>query len=73
MLTWMTADSKIKLDAATLLRDSLDAYTNGPGYPIFLKRIIPLVIIILKGPCLFQSTSPEQVSCFAPDAQLGPY
>lgn len=59
-LTTQETESKAKLDAATTLRDSLDHYTNGPHYGIFLKRMMPLFIIILRGPCLFQSTSPEQ-------------
>ncbi|KAI0167042.1 hypothetical protein GGR52DRAFT_581740 [Hypoxylon sp. FL1284] len=59
-LTNQDTESKAKLDAATSLRDSLDHYTNGPHYGIFLKRMMPLFIIILRGPCLFHSTSPEQ-------------
>ncbi|CAJ2507489.1 Uu.00g086750.m01.CDS01 [Anthostomella pinea] len=53
-------DSKSKLDAATTLRDGLDHYTNGPNYTIFLQRVMPVFLTILRGPCLFQSTSPEQ-------------
>ncbi|ORY71284.1 uncharacterized protein BCR38DRAFT_329400 [Pseudomassariella vexata] len=53
-------EPKSKLDAATTLRDTLDHHTNGPGYAQFLGRVMPLFIHILKGPCLFQSTSPEQ-------------
>ncbi|KAI1391135.1 uncharacterized protein F4822DRAFT_175206 [Hypoxylon trugodes] len=59
-LTTQETEPKSKLDAATSLRDSLDVYTNGPHYAVFLKRVMPLFIIILRGPCLFQSTSPEQ-------------
>ncbi|KAI1805545.1 hypothetical protein F4811DRAFT_218653 [Daldinia bambusicola] len=59
-LTVQETDPKLKLEAATTLRDSLDHYTNGPHYAAFLKRMMPLFIIILRGPCLFQSTSPEQ-------------
>ncbi|KAI2641792.1 hypothetical protein GGS26DRAFT_18562 [Hypomontagnella submonticulosa] len=59
-LTTQETEPKSKLEAATSLRDSLDHYTNGPHYAIFLKRMMPLFIIILRGPCLFQSTSPEQ-------------
>lgn len=44
-----------------MLRDSLDHYTGNPStYPTFLKRVVPIFIAILRGPCLFQSTSPEQ-------------
>ena len=49
------------MEAATTLRDSLDAYTNGPIYEPFLKRLMPIFINILRGPCIFQSNSPEQV------------
>ncbi|KAI8965638.1 hypothetical protein F5Y11DRAFT_275738 [Daldinia sp. FL1419] len=59
-LTTQETEPKLKLEAATTLRDSLDHYTNGPHYAVFLKRMMPLFIIILRGPCLFQSTSPEQ-------------
>lgn len=55
-------DARLKVDAATTLRDSLDAYTSGPIYPPFLKRLMPIFINILRGPCIFQSNSPEQVS-----------
>ncbi|KAI0019632.1 FAT domain-containing protein [Xylariomycetidae sp. FL0641] len=53
-------EPKAKLDAATQLRDSLDHYTNGPHYVVFLQRVMPLFINTLRGPCIFQSTSPEQ-------------
>ncbi|KAI1475863.1 hypothetical protein F4774DRAFT_269598 [Daldinia eschscholtzii] len=59
-LTTQETDPKTKLEAATTLRDSLDHYTNGLHYAAFLKRLMPLFIIILRGPCIFQSTSPEQ-------------
>ncbi|KKP04788.1 transformation/transcription domain-associated protein [Trichoderma harzianum] len=53
-------DTRLKVEAATTLRDSLDAYTNGPIYEPFLKRLMPIFINILRGPCIFQSVSPEQ-------------
>ncbi|KAK4082839.1 uncharacterized protein Triagg1_1729 [Trichoderma aggressivum f. europaeum] len=53
-------DTRLKVEAATTLRDSLDAYTNGPIYEPFLKRLMPIFINILRGPCIFQSNSPEQ-------------
>ncbi|CAM1508207.1 Fc.00g050550.m01.CDS01 [Cosmosporella sp. VM-42] len=53
-------DVRLKLEAATTLRDSLDHYTSGPIYPPFLKRLMPIFINILRGPCIFQSNSPEQ-------------
>lgn len=52
------------MEAATTLRDSLDAYTTGPIYEPFLKRLMPIFINILRGPCIFQSNSPEQVRTF---------
>ncbi|KAI1462223.1 hypothetical protein F4805DRAFT_125166 [Annulohypoxylon moriforme] len=59
-LTIQETEPRSKLDAATTLRDGLEHYTNGPQYVGFLKRLMPLFVIILRGPCLFQSTSPEQ-------------
>ncbi|RMJ19860.1 hypothetical protein CDV36_000496 [Fusarium kuroshium] len=53
-------DVRLKLEAATTLRDSLDHYTTGPIYPPFLKRLMPIFMGILRGPCTFQSNSPEQ-------------
>ncbi|KAK6079371.1 histone acetylase complex subunit (FAT domain-containing protein) [Seiridium cupressi] len=53
-------DSKQKLEAAANLRDTLDHYTNGPAYPTFLKKTMPPFVNILRGPCVFQSTSIEQ-------------
>ncbi|KAM4056291.1 FAT domain-containing protein [Hirsutella rhossiliensis] len=53
-------DARFKLEAATTLRDSLDHYTSGPIYPPFLKRLMPIFINILRGPCIFQSNSTEQ-------------
>ncbi|KAI1214964.1 uncharacterized protein F4807DRAFT_466329 [Annulohypoxylon truncatum] len=59
-LTTQETEPRSKLDAAISLRDSLEHYTNGPHYVVFLKRLMPLFVLILRGPCLFQSTSPEQ-------------
>ncbi|KAL2760646.1 hypothetical protein ACRALDRAFT_1073586 [Sodiomyces alcalophilus JCM 7366] len=53
-------DAKVRLEAATTLRDSLDHYTTGPIYTPFLKKLMPIFINILRGPCIFQSNSPEQ-------------
>lgn len=61
MLTHTTAESKQKLDAASSLRDTLDHYTNGPAYPMFLKKTMPPFVNILRGACVFQTTSVEQV------------
>lgn len=55
------AESRVKVEAATTLRDNLDVFTSGPSYPVFLKRVMPVFITILNGPCTFQSTSNEQV------------
>lgn len=54
-------DSRIKVDAATQLRDNLDVFTNMASYAIFLKRVMPVFVNILNGPCIFQSNSNEQV------------
>ncbi|KAL2262033.1 hypothetical protein VTK26DRAFT_2665 [Humicola hyalothermophila] len=53
---------RLKVEAACALRDSLDHYTTGPGYPIFLKRVMPTFIHILRQPCVFQASSPELVN-----------
>ncbi|KAI1339027.1 FAT domain-containing protein [Xylariaceae sp. FL0016] len=54
-------DPKSRFEAATTLRDNLEHYTqNGLTYAAFLTKAIPPIITILKGPCLFQTTSPEQ-------------
>lgn len=53
-------DTKLKFEAATTLRDSLDHYTTGPIYSPFLKRLMPIFINILRGQCIFQSNNMEQ-------------
>ncbi|RDW62546.1 hypothetical protein BP5796_10848 [Coleophoma crateriformis] len=53
-------DVKLKVEAATQLRDSLEHYTSGPIYPAFLKKLIPIFMSCLNGPPIFISTSPEQ-------------
>ncbi|KAK3373790.1 hypothetical protein B0T24DRAFT_553397 [Lasiosphaeria ovina] len=53
---------RLKVEAAGTLRDSLDHYVSGPTYPIFLKRLMPSFIIILRQPCVFQTTTPEQAN-----------
>jgi transformation/transcription domain-associated protein len=53
---------RVKVEAATTLRDSLDHYVAGQGYPFFLKRLMPIFINILRGPCVFQTNSPEQAN-----------
>ncbi|KAI0913375.1 FAT domain-containing protein [Ustulina deusta] len=59
-LTIQETEPKSKYEAACTLRDSLDHYTNGPNYTQFLSRVMPLIINILRGPCIFQNTSLEQ-------------
>ncbi|KAH8591080.1 hypothetical protein B0O99DRAFT_551034 [Bisporella sp. PMI_857] len=54
------SDVRAKVEAATGLRDSLEAYVTGPLYPTFLKKLVPIFINCLKGPPVFISTSPEQ-------------
>ncbi|PHH83003.1 hypothetical protein CDD82_4018 [Ophiocordyceps australis] len=53
-------EPKDRLEAATSLRDSLDHYTSGQLYTVVLKRLMPVFINILRGPCIYQSNSPEQ-------------
>ncbi|KAI1180923.1 FAT domain-containing protein [Nemania sp. FL0916] len=59
-LTIQETEPKSKYEAACTLRDTLDHYTNGPGYAHFLARFMPLIINILRGSCIFQSTSVDQ-------------
>ncbi|KAH6666821.1 hypothetical protein B0J14DRAFT_188953 [Halenospora varia] len=54
------SDVKVKVEAATQLRDNLEHYISGPIYPAFLKKLIPIFINCLKGPPVFVSTSAEQ-------------
>jgi hypothetical protein len=54
-------DVKVKVEAATQLRDNLEHYISGPIYGSFLKKMIPIFVNCLKGPPVFISTSPEQV------------
>ncbi|TVY21135.1 Transcription-associated protein 1 [Lachnellula arida] len=54
------SDVKLKVEAATQLRDNLEHYISGPIYPAFLKKLIPIFINCLKGPPVFISTSSEQ-------------
>ncbi|EKD14699.1 FAT domain-containing protein [Drepanopeziza brunnea f. sp. 'multigermtubi' MB_m1] len=53
-------DLKAKVDAAILLRDSLEHYVTGQIYKTFLEKLIPIFITILKSPPVFVSTSLEQ-------------
>lgn len=56
------ADARNRAEAATQLRDNLDVFTTGPNYVVFLRKVMPVFIHILNGPCIFQSNSHEQVS-----------
>jgi hypothetical protein len=56
-----STDVKVKAEAAVQLRDNLEHYINGPLYPAFLKKLIPIFLNCLGGPPVFISTSPEQV------------
>ncbi|KAK4670085.1 transcription-associated protein 1 [Podospora pseudopauciseta] len=53
---------RVKVEAATALRDQLEHYTTGQVYPNFLKRLMPAFIIILRSPCIFQANTPEQAN-----------
>lgn len=61
MLIIVIIDVKVKVEAATQLRDNLEHYITGPIYPAFLKKLVPIFINCLKGPPVFVSTSLEQV------------
>ena len=55
----LVKDARLRIEAATALRDNIEYYTNVQNYPAFLKRVMPAFINILRGPCIFQSNSPE--------------
>ncbi|KAK4147258.1 uncharacterized protein C8A04DRAFT_9288 [Dichotomopilus funicola] len=55
-------EPRIKVEAASALRDSLDHYTSGPAYPIFLKRLMPIFVNILRQPCILYTSTPEQTN-----------
>ncbi|KAL2197501.1 hypothetical protein P885DRAFT_35176 [Corynascus similis CBS 632.67] len=55
-------EPRVKVEAASALRDSLDHYTTGPGYPIFLKRLMPTFVNILRQPCVLQTSTPDQAN-----------
>jgi hypothetical protein len=57
----LLVDVKIKVEAASQLRDNLEHYISGPIYPAFLKKLVPIFVQCLKGPPVFISTSAEQV------------
>lgn len=57
----LSADAKLKLEAANQLKEHLENYTNGHLYANFLKKLMPILTTILKGQPVFVSTSAEQV------------
>ena len=52
---------KVKLNVATELRDNIESLCNGPTYPLFLKKMLPVFTKLLEGPPVFTSISWEQV------------
>ena len=56
------ADAQKKYNIATELRDNIDILCNGPAYPIFLKKLVPVFMKLLEGPPVFMSTYMEHVS-----------
>ncbi|AEO62746.1 TRA1-like protein [Thermothielavioides terrestris NRRL 8126] len=58
----LIAELRLKVEAACALRDSLDHYTTGAGYPVFLKRVMPTFVNILRQPCVLQTTTAEQIN-----------
>ena len=57
------AEVQKKYNIATELRDNIDILCNGPTYPIFLKKLVPVFMKLLEGPPVFMSTYMEHVSC----------
>ena len=60
-LLTLCPDVKVKVEAATQLRDNLEHYISGSIYHGFLKKLMPIFLTCLKGPPVFISTSAEQV------------
>jgi hypothetical protein len=58
------SDLKVRLQAATELRDGIEYATQGPLYPMFLNTMLPIIMKLLEGPPVFISTSMEQVRAF---------
>lgn len=58
------AEVQKKYNIATELRDNIDILCNGPTYPIFLKKLVPVFMKLLEGPPVFMSTYMEHVSYF---------
>lgn len=56
------AEVQKKYNIATELRDNIDILCNGPTYPVFLKKLIPVFMKLLEGPPVFMSTYMEHVS-----------
>ena len=65
------AEVQKKYNIATELRDNIDILCNGPTYPIFLKKLVPVFMKLLEAPPVFMSTYMEHVSC-APGRGLEP-
>jgi hypothetical protein len=61
--SWLQTDVKLKLLSASELRDSIDLFTHTlpSEYTLFLEKLMPVFLDILRGPPVFISTSPEQV------------
>ena len=55
-------DLRLKVEAASALRDTLDHYTSPTGYPVFLKRVMPVFINVLRQPNVFQTPPPDQIN-----------
>ncbi|TID23090.1 hypothetical protein E2P81_ATG02207 [Venturia nashicola] len=53
-------ETRMKLQAATELRDQVDFYCQGQSYPHFLSKTVPVLLKLLDGQPVFISTSPEQ-------------
>lgn len=56
------AEVQKKYNITTELRDNIDILCNGPTYPIFLKKLVPIFMKLLEGPPVFMSTYMEHVS-----------
>ncbi|KAI9676027.1 MAG: hypothetical protein M1817_000770 [Caeruleum heppii] len=53
-------DIKVKVQAATELRDSIEYIVQSSAFPAFPQKMIPIFLKLLEGPPVFLSTSWEQ-------------
>lgn len=53
-------DTRAKLEQITGLRDGIESLCSGASYPLFLQKLLDVLLHLLDGTPVFISTSPEQ-------------